>query len=335
MQRNLATITETLFNYVPKDLIAPINQEKIQKILRLFPSKISDFIIFESRLAFEEAITDVALQVNSKNKELYEQISNWDKVNALFDKWNNNSVINKYMENIWLEFDIHEGLNEFLIPSIIFPEFYDNLLINDLFYKEYDIFINSILKILERKLLTEKQMINFDNCFTNLDKNIKLYTIGIPVIRESKSIRVCFFTKNEDTIYDYLKRIGLKKRISDIKRVLNKLEKFCDHFILHLDIEDSIMDKICVEFSFFNLTNIYSLKEKWQSLLEFFVENKMCITEKKDALLNWLGESREIFNPEINDSIMKRFILEVKVVFETNKQPIVKGYFGIKKIQIL
>jgi hypothetical protein len=288
---------------------------------------------FETILNRAEASVDFAVNISNTDRHLLDvdEISN---LTRFFKKWQEHHLFGKHIDNIWLEYDIGSIEPDFHSPGIIFFEFQEEHLKDRSFFSDYEVFFKDYLDIFGKARLSEGQIRNSFVCFNGMTDKMSLFTIGVPFLRDSISLRLCFLILQKDHVFSFLENIGLKKRSDELKKDLEEYLNNCDFVILHLDINESISEKISLELIVKDISKINYSREKWKKLLSFLAERNMCLQEKSKGLLEWMDESREIFDPELCRYITKRILYHVKVVFQPDAKPYVKGYFGFLQVPI-
>jgi hypothetical protein len=143
-------------------------------------------------------------------------------------------------------------------------------------------------------------------------------------------------------ILSYLEECEWQGETHVLLTLLKRLETVADRFVLGFDITATgIGPRIGVECSF--LSDSFQREERWQDLLDILVEQKLCLPERRDALLSYPGSEGEVSSSvmkplpsasqhlsELMASSIIRYISHVKVVYETDHFMEAKAYPAVR-----
>lgn len=146
-----------------------------------------------------------------------------------------------------------------------------------------------------------------------------LFQIGAMEGRgQADSLRLFTEDMDKDSLAEYLQKIGWKGEIPALKECLEEWEPYSDgkRFIVDFDIyEDSVSEKIGINFG-----TAYHRPEMAESLLSFLEEKGLCLGEKKEDVLRFIGAFPS-HTPFIQNDIS-----HFKIPFEDGKAIMAKAY---------
>jgi hypothetical protein len=128
--------------------------------------------------------------------------------------------------------------------------------------------------------------------------------------------------------------------------MIDDLKDMVDRFVLSFDIlDDGIGQKLGLELSF--IGDDYLNKKKWENLLNYLEEKKLCLPEKKEALLHYTSNnlddysggilkpiySATTYQNDIAQSDIIRYINHIKLVYQPGTITRAKAYPAIRLFQ--
>ena len=331
--RSLTNILESLFSEIPNDLLSETWCQKLSHLAENFPSDISQGIIFESLLNSSEAKTDLTFRIE-KNK-LYELSQkstyapyndlflhpDWLSLRKLFKYLSEDNLANQFTDFIWLEFDISENM-----PEIPRPLTY--VYITDDFYQDQKLnfgWVDPLLSILTEESISEQTRENIHFCYEQLFSNMKLDYFGYMPNRQKDLFRLCVSGLNPEEACEYLSRLGMEYLLNDFESMLKDFPAYFDCFRLHLDVGKSILPKVGLEHYF---CKRFDDQEKWLPALDYLENHYPVVKSKTQSLRHFWKKYRTILIQEFFNYTTFRFVHHVKLVYEKDKDPLIKGYFG-------
>ena len=330
---SLLNILNTLKDYIPYSLISKECINKILKLSRFFPSNISSNLIFESVINSSKKEADFSFNI-TVNKidtffKMYEngniifQNEYWENLYFLCDHWKNN--IPGKINHLWIEFDKEVYEKKRPVP-LFFLDINENLSGNIQKYSDYQWCIKAI-EILKGSTISPNIIDNLSYCFDKLSESEKITDLGFLASRDDEMLRICFKIYEKGKITDFLHDLGMKKESEIIKNIISPFIPYIDSFLLHININEKFGDRIGIDLNISDRTKLIN-QMRWFEIINLLEKNKLCITQKKEALINWPGRSREITNQELSKYQTKRYINCFKFVLEREKPVIAKAYFG-------
>jgi hypothetical protein len=335
-----------------KALISSESLANIEAVAKNLPGETTSFFGFECRLGEKAPKADFLLCVaagevgreilaGSQPKinlsEALQQHPIWNRVSNFCRNWANPaSSLHQNAKNIWLEFDIDKSPAKVPIPSVFFGTYKDNA--------NNSQWINqTALKLLRGKPLPSHVEQNLLHCFNLLPTDAWVFQIGMMLARQVDAVRICIRGINAEQILGYLSAIGWTGNREELKVLLSNLSTNVDRIDLDLDIGDVVYPKIGLECY---LTQPSLEESRWKSFLDYLVANKLCLLEKRDALLAYPGYSLEKTNSQIWPShllnvsnflagraigVIGRDIHHIKVVYNGDRALEAKAYLSVRQ----
>jgi hypothetical protein len=343
---------------ISKKLISKQNFSEIKKLANHFKSNITSFFGFETKLTSFENKIDYLLAISSKKGEReslvnliegndlpssFMKTSEWKQVYNFVKDWADpNSVLYNNVLGLWFEFDTSISLEGVPIPNIFIQT---KKLRADTIeeIKNINWITETAIPILTGKQLSNNVKNRFKESIKNLPEKTSLIHVGTMISRGNNGIRVVINRIKPKQIIPYLKTIGWTDDSGKLAKLIKDLERFVSRFILHITIGENVSPKVGLECSFSK--DKFHLETEWTNFFTYLTNNKLCIHDKKHALLNFIGidneEDNNVFDISsyipsvlINNSqytnALVRFISHIKIVYQPDKPIEVKAYPGIR-----
>jgi hypothetical protein len=342
-------------------LVSPQNFKEIISLARFFPGNLTSFLGFECRLGNTTSRTDWAFAVsgagNDRNvltnlltheylPEYFFREESWKQVRRFANAWTTpSSKLQDKIQCFWLEFDMPHPAPQIPVPSVFFgpsklPAGAENTDVS-----EYAWLSKSALPLLRGGRVQPSIQNGMNNCLQHLPKQATLFQVGTLLSRgQHDDVRLYVNHLSPQQIISYLEECEWHGETAMLLSLLQRLEMVADRFVLGFDISPTgIGPRIGVECSF--LSDAYQKEERWRDLLDTLVERKLCLPERRDALLRYPGTESD---SEVSNSVMKplvsasqhlnelmastiiRYISHVKVVYETDHFVEAKAYPAVR-----
>ena len=344
--------------YVPEDLISQNNFSQLKDIAENFPSDLTSFLGFESRLIEPEPQADYLFAISSlkgerdalanliKNGNLPETFLNkseWQNIGNFAEMWSDsNSVLYDKIIGLWLEFDADNSFCEAPIPSIFLQT--ASLRINNPEDIEKCRWVTkTAIPTLTGRPVSKKVEKFFINTLKKLPDGASVFQVAAMLSRNSEGIRLVIKRIHPDKIVSYLKSLGWADEDKGLILLLNEIKKYSNCIRLHINISDHVDPKIGLEC--FISPDKYHKGKGWSDFLDYLVKNELCLPNLKSALLGFPGVEQENSNYDFNlDSYMPsvklpdrnfskaivRYISHVKLSYEPNAPIEAKAYTGVR-----
>ncbi len=346
-------------SYVPGELISPQNYEEMRKFAAHFCGGITNFFGFESKLNASNGQADYLFAVSSLKGEreaftklltdgtiqttLMTQVE-WQHIRDFAIEWSNpKSPLFKKVMGFWLEFDKVELSSEIPIPCIFIQTPILRIdTSNDM--NDFIWLTTSALPLLTGCCVSEKIENWMIRSLQKLPKGAGLMDVGVMLSRAATGVRFCIVRIHPDEIIPYLTSLGWSDKDNKLSTLLKELKTKASRFVLHINItEEGIEQKIGIECSY--SPDRYHLETRWSSFLDYLIKKGICLPEKKNILMSFLGVEQE--DPRIDFNLssyqvsakiqgdilsqaLVRFISHIKLVYEPDSIIQGKVYTGVR-----
>lgn len=229
----------------------------------------------------------------------------WAKIRDFADAWNcKNSKIWKNVPNIWLEFDFRRNIEALFSPSLfvkIYSYQQDQSFNNTSYGKNLSPsgYLETIQQVSEKLNLKLEYAImkNIERCYNVFLNDIFSCETGFWLGRNTKCVRLVFMMKtvSRKRLKELLTLAGWPKGTDFMEYPWDNLWPNVNGVSLSLDISEKIAPTLGVEIYTVCPKEIISFSEnvnRWESMTLALVHTKLCVTEKRKALLAWLGGIR-------------------------------------------
>jgi len=343
--------------YITK-LVSKENFREILNIARLFPGNLTSFLGFECRLGEPESRTDWAFAISGLNGDrfVFENLltndylpnqlliqNEWRQIKNFAKAWaDSDSILNDKVQCFWLEFDMPKDFPDIPVPCVFFgpTKLPKNSEVND--YYNYEWLTKVALPILRGQPLSKALETNLRNCIEQMPKNATLFQIGTLLSRSTDGIRIYINKLQPKQVIPYLNSIGWFDETGEFSKLTRDIKDMADRFVLSFDInEDGIGQKIGIELSFTSKT--FQKETRWSKLLNYLVDKDLCLSEKRDALLNYQGSEEDFTDSNIEPlkaasgnlnkiftSTIVRYLSHVKIVYQPGDILEAKAYPAVR-----
>lgn len=341
---------------IPPHLISAQRYGEMKKLASYFPEAISSFFGFESRLSSPEAHADYLFAVSSLRNEReklaalikkktfpeeYLATSEWQNICRFVLEWASpESVLYQKILGMWFEFDMVENQGDIPIPCI----FLHTIPLRRTGGENIGWLTQMALPLISGKKLPEKIEQNVQRAIDELPKEAVIMDAGIMLSRPVSGVRFIIAKIQPNHIIPYLEKLGWSEEHDHLSTLLKELKRQVTRIVLHITLtEQGIDKKIGIECSF--TSDRYHLETRWVSFFDYLVDKGVCIPQKKDALLQFMGIDQEdvkrnfdssIYKPTVKipdddfSSALVRYISHVKLVYGPDQQISAKAYPGVR-----
>ena len=345
--------------HISTKMISTHNYSEIKNLASHFSEDITSFFGFETRLNSTSTRSDYLFAVSSKKGEresLVNLIRNgnlpesfmkkdeWQRVGNLVESWADpNSLLYNKIRGLWLEFDTADAQNDIPVPGIFIhtvPIRIDTP--SDI--EECSWLTQIALPILAGKPLSkniEKQILT---AFEKLPENAVVFQAAVMLSRHETGVRIVVMKLKPKQIVSYLKEIGWNGDEKELSALIDDLEKHVTRINLQIQIDESgINPKVGMECNF--SPDRLHLETKWSDFLDYLIEKKLCLPEKKSMLLGFAGVEQEDTSYDFNFTTYKiaakmhdndfsralvRYLNHIKINYATDCPLEAKAYPGIR-----
>jgi hypothetical protein len=342
-------------------LVSPENFKEIITLARFFPGNLTSFLGFECRLGDSTSRTDWAFAVSGAGNDravltnllaygylpdYFFQEEAWQRVRHFATTWTTpSSILQDKIQCFWLEFDMPVPAPQIPIPSVFFGPSKLPVGAENTDISEYIWLLKSALPLLRGRCVPSSIQKGMKDSLQKLPENATLFQVGTLLPRgQHDDVRFYVNHLSPQQIISYLEECEWSGDTNILLSLLKRLGMIADRFVLGFDITPTgIGSRIGVECSF--LSDVFQEEERWCELLNILVERKLCLPERKDALLSYPGVDGD---ENISGSVMKplasasqhlndlmtskiiRYISHIKVVYETDRFVEAKAYPAVR-----
>jgi hypothetical protein len=354
-----AELLSSIESSIPETLISSRNIREMQRLASVFKASITSFFGFESRLTSTKAQADYLFAVSSLREERdalanlirkkalpekFMKIPEWQNVCRFVLEWANpDSLLFQNVLGMWFEFDMVENSSETPIPCIFLHTIPLRSTAEE-DTKKISWLTKNALPLVAGKELPEKIEQNLIQTIQQLPKDALIMDAGMMLSRPTSGVRLIIAKIQPNQIIPYLTKLGWSEEGEQLPVLLEELTQNVTRVVLHITVtENGIDQKIGLECSF--APDRYHLETRWQSFFNYLVKKGLCLPEKKDALLEFIGVDQEdtkrnfdtaVYRPivkfENNDcsSALVRYISHIKLVYEPDHGLSAKAYPGVR-----
>lgn len=309
------TLQETLnlvvAPYIPPQLISPTHLSHIGEVACSLPGAISSFFGFECRLGERVPRADflACIKVADGGREILagqhpttdlpETLFNdvvWQRVRLFSRHWaNQESILYKQADNIWVEFDIDGPPSNIPVPSLFFgPKRIQSRSASSpqstIVAHPHQWITRTALPLVLGNFLPQAAEQKLFECFDALPVDAEVFQIGVMLARKSEVVRLCVRNIAPVQIPAYLARLGWSGQEGRLRTLMTELSSGVGSINLNFDVSDRILPKIGLECYFDIPANPWV---KLQQFLDHLVGTGLCLPEKRDALFAYIGQSCE------------------------------------------
>ncbi|HEY9852263.1 MAG TPA: class I SAM-dependent methyltransferase [Leptolyngbyaceae cyanobacterium] len=320
--------------HIDPELVSSEALSRIQALAQILPP----FSIagFECRLGEKQSRVDFQVSFPHLNLNLPENFlthSFWQTFQDFCQEWvDPTSLLHRNVDRLWLEFDLPDRSSQVPIPCFFLSLNKDNI-------REFQYFIKTILRLLNYRTdsILESNLLLCANCLPN---KARIAHIGAMLSRPTQEIRIVVKEIPSQELCNFLDKIGWIDTTNKFKSLVAILSEFVDSIALTFDVGDTIHPRIGLEC--FLEKQPYD-EPRWQTFLDYLVEEGLCTPAKRKALLAWPGFSQKADIPELwptnlagGDlflgsnvlSVFWRTINHIKVIYEPGNLLEAKGYLA-------
>lgn len=256
---------------------------------------------------------------------------------SFYRSWHSqNSILNKQVKNIWLEFDT-KNTHYFNKVPCLFTHLYKSFRKNPLPIAQA--FLSHF------KYFSEAQCLLYvEQCINLLPADLNFVYLGYLCSRPNPALRIGLYGNSLRELIDYLGAIGWQEHDSrnqvEILKLFSPITTYLTYFMLSFDFHTAIFPRVGLEC--YLSPNSYDYLD-WQPALDYLVSSHLCSPQKREALLKWhqpsLAQkmlpkgSSSLFSQSINtyfstSSICRHALNHIKLVYNPFESIEAKAYLG-------
>ena len=324
---------DRLQEYLPNNFVSQSNLSNIQEFLQVLPSPCLQNILFESYVSVNDPSVDVSCSIFSEYEtreyfhetrpmiyfpEVFMKQSAWQRIQQFYTSWaKSNGVLYDKILNIWFEFDTSSFSSMVLIPNVFFRS------IPTCFKAKqeensYSWITETALPMLLDFSISDRQRQHLYNCMQFLPLNTRVtFYVGVMYPRQTQSIRFVTRGLKIKQVLPYLESIQYSEIAEKIQSLVEDLSPVVDFINPSFDVGTDIESRLGLEC----WINDYS-KERWIDVVEYLSEKKLCLLDKKMALIAYLKKNIT------TDTICSK-ISHVKIIYQSCHPVEAKVYLQI------
>jgi len=265
----------------------------------------------------------------------------WQRLREFGAQWAEpRSVLHEAFEHVFLEFDLIDIKGP--PPEIPIPSFFltfarqasDRLAALD---KAIDILWGEPLSVAVRRGLVR--------CIKELPVQAAFSSAGVMFSRRWRGIRLDLVDLPRESLPEYLEAAGWPGELGAIREILQWLPSFIHEVHLAIDVGETVLPKLGIECHLYG-GSAQTDTQSWGEIIRLLVERGLCLPSKGDALLGWIGHSRErssttawpedlrrmsqALGPNVL-SVLTRTINHMKLVYQPAQPLEAKAYIALQQ----
>jgi hypothetical protein len=259
----------------------------------------------------------------------------WKKVRAFLADWHLGRDGLGPVHDTWLEFDI--ALEDPALPD---PSFFFGF--DDTVEQNHPELTEAMVERLRERPLGNGTRERLRDCFAALPPHGVIFQVGVMLSRPIDEIRLCTRRLRPEEILDYLENVGWPGARDELRRSLDSLAPVVDWVSLDFAVGETVLPQIGLE------CNVWDGgRTKLHALLDFLSAASVCLPEKKEALLRWLGyctertdqarwpayllKASEALGQDVVSTVA-RTLNHIKVSHQSGHPMTAKAYLGVRHV---
>jgi hypothetical protein len=334
MQSSVNEIFDRTAPHMPESLISREVMSIFKELNDRFPVSITDNEIFECPLGTDDPLSDLSLSVSAAGREIIAGIREgpgmdrsllksriWKRIRSFCKRW----CLQESSGNtgaMGLEFDLQSLGRRIPVPGVFIyghvPEGKEFSCHRSDRYR----WIIEGLECLKGRPLKREISDNLIHCLDAIPDEGAMDYAGLMLSRRQDLVRAVIRIPSE-SLREYLKVIKYPGDLQKLFDLVNELSRYSS-LRYNLDISGAVRSRVGVEC--FPIDKARGQREKWERLLSLLVERSLCVEQKKDALMDWLGYEQVTLPAGIEPYYIFRRIDHIKVTYEMNRPLLAKAY---------
>lgn len=135
---------------------------------------------------------------------------------------------------------------------------------------------------------------DLDRCFGACPDGVFVSHVGVILSRNVPALRVNVKRLQPDALISYLQEIGWPGEIKELEALMKQLFSLVDRVTVCLDVGKRIYPQIGLECI---LLHQPQRESPWEIFLDYLVARGLCAPSKREALLNWPGQTNPVNSP--------------------------------------
>ena len=251
----------------------------------------------------------------------------WQRLRRFAGAWSGReSILWRAVPAVSLEFDVHSPAP----PRITAPSIFFSMRFSA---REKARVMQSVLEGLGVDAAGAAHKL--EECFRVLLPRVPFLQLGVWLARPVDTFRICAPGLPLRDISDVVRALRWSGPSDAYQAQWRDLLQFADRGALHLDVGTGIGAKLGIEVNFGEASASLNPHDPEDTrFFDYLVEHDLCLPEKRDAVLSWVGGFR-LPGDESEPATMPLFlrtISHVKLVFQPNRAPEAKAYIAVGRV---
>jgi hypothetical protein len=262
----------------------------------------------------------------------------WRRLHGFAHVWaQTQSLLSQAISAISLEFDVRRPQAALVAPSVFFsihpgpcgPEVSAGCNGVDTCSKV----VRALLEVLVEHV-SDGVLNKLEECFKVLLQKVPFLQFGVWLARPTDNFRICAPGIPLVELRRIVHALQWEGPANAYESHWCELLEFGEKGCLHLDIGKVVSAKLGIEVPFDD-SSVCMKREDREStrLFDYLVQKKLCLPEKRDAVLSWVGGFRLSINGTAScgeeTPIFLRRVSHVKIIYEPDEAPTAKAYLTV------
>ncbi len=355
-------VYESVIPFVPEQLVSAESRQRIRHIVNVLPKEyalrtfgfecpLTDACADADFLVSSDITMDgpsIMMRASAAGSEFDD--SGFERVREFGAFWKElvsreKSDRTLLMNDVWLEYDLIDNPAKLPVPGIFFKPYVEQQ--NGEGTGHQDVIIDLVCQAyaaakkqqLSRQLrdLLEKCLVA-DAAGNQTQKGIH---VAMMLSRASEGLRLVLDFAAPGLLFSFLESVGWPGSFETLKPLVEKWYSMVDSVRMNVDIGEAFGMKLGFELTF-NCRRDPLRESRWQALLDYLVETKLCCKSKMEGLLAYSGHGaysgferimEESSENEVLNGACRMFLVRklfhVKIVYDGTPALLAKGYLGV------
>jgi hypothetical protein len=339
--------------HLPAALIAEPYLARIHAVGQALPSALSEFFGFECRLGDERPAADFLVCVKAEEggravlagaaavelPPILLSDTVWSRLRRFAERWAEaDSLFDRHVRNLWLEFDLETPPAGAPIPSVFFGT--ESLRAGASGVPEW---LGETLTTLRGGAPSPKLVTSIERALAALPEGAWVFQVGSMLARPVDMVRLCIRGLSASGTLQYLSALGWPGLPAEAEALVGEAFARSDSVDLDIDLLPEMGPKIGLECSF---ADAVPARHRLPPFVDWLVEQGVCRAAKGRGLLSWTRGFHERQQPEawpadlrqesrergpVAVSMFLRWPYHIKLVHNPGHALEAKAYLAVKR----
>jgi hypothetical protein len=262
----------------------------------------------------------------------------WQRLRRFADAWSDrDTLVAQAIPAVSLEFDVHDrdGQSEGAAPSIFVSMRFGPRSAARARTRSVDdcrVVVDAVLDALGADAGGARDTL--DRSVRVVMSRVAFLQLGVWLARPVDTFRICAPGLPLRDIPAVVRALGWSGPADAYASRWKDLLEFGDRGTLHLDVGRGIAPRVGIEVIFGERSATWQRDDPEDTrVLDYLVEKGLCLPEKRDAVLSWVGAFRlGGLHGEDGSALFLRTVSHVKLVFEPDQPPQAKAYLAVGRV---